>query len=440
MASLTGMAFTGSGRITMDDRAFLTALFEAAVTAAHPLAAMRAHLPARPKGRTIVVGAGKAAARMAQALESLVDWPISGVVVDRHGAQAATRHIKVFHAAHPVPDRAGHSASQALLRAVEGLTADDLVIALISGGGSALLPCPASGLSFEDEAAVTRALLTSGAPIDAMNAIRIQISGIKGGRLAKAAAPAKVVSFIVSDVVGDDPALVASGPTVPGRTGAAEALAAIEQYRIELPATVRAHIEADATPPPPANDPAFARNEVHIIASARVSLDAAARRAEALGVTAVILSENIEGEARDIGRMHAALAREFARGASPYPFPLVLLSGGETTVTLGNDSPGRGGRNGEFLLSFACDIAGMDGIHALAADTDGIDGSEDNAGAFADGASFERMIAASLNPRASLARHDAWTAFNAAGDLFVTGQTGTNVNDFRAILIGSGHR
>lgn len=419
----------------MDDRALLTALFDAAVKAAQPRDGMQALLPQRPKGRTVVIGAGKAAAQMAQVLESLVDWPISGVVVDRHGARADTKHIKVLHAAHPVPDRAGAQAAQVLLQTVAGLTEDDLVIALISGGGSALLPCPAPGLSFEDEAAVTQALLASGAPIDAMNAIRTQISGIKGGRLAMAAAPAKVVSFVVSDVVGDDPAIVASGPTVPGKVGAAEALDVIEQYRIALPEVVRAHIEANATPAPRVNDPAFARNQVHVLASARVSLEAAARRAAELGVTPVILSENIEGEAKDIGRMHAALAREFTRGNSPYPFPLVLLSGGETTVTLGSASPGRGGRNSAFLLSFACDIAGMKGIYALAADTDGIDGSEDNAGAFADGRSVERMIAAGIQPRASLVRHDAWSAFNAAGDLFVTGQTGTNVNDFRAILV-----
>lgn len=421
----------------MNDRALLAALFDAAVKAARPLDAMRALLPERPKGRTVVVGAGKAAARMAQALEALIDWPISGVVVDRHGAPSGTGRIKVLHAAHPVPDRAGAQAAQVLLQTVAGLTGDDLVIALVSGGGSALLPCPAAGLSFEDETAATQALLASGAPIDAMNAIRTQISGIKGGRLAKAAAPAKVVSFVVSDVVGDDPAIVASGPTVPGRTGAVQALEAIEQYRIDLPAAVRAHIEADTTPAPSADDPVFARNEVHVIASARVSLEAAAARAAELGVTPVLLSENIEGEAKDIGRMHAALARELARGNSPYPFPLVLLSGGETTVTLGGASAGRGGRNSEFLLSFACDIAGAGTVCALAADTDGIDGSENNAGAFADGTSIERMIAAGIKPRISLGRHDAWTAFDAAGDLFVTGPTGTNVNDFRAILIGS---
>ncbi|WP_417583164.1 glycerate kinase type-2 family protein [Pelagibacterium sp.] len=422
----------------MDERAFLTRLFEAAVKAADPFEQMRQRLPPKPKGRTLVVGAGKAAAQMAQALETLIDWPVEGVVVDRHGAVANTRDIKVLHAAHPVPDAAGMAAASTLLDAVKDLGKDDLVIALISGGGSALLPSPAGDLTLEDEIELNRALLASGAPISVMNACRTQISRIKGGRLAQAAAPAKVVSFIVSDVVGDDPSIVASGPTVPGQAAPSQdVLDAIEQFRIALPAAIRDHIAAERTPAPAQDDATFERNEVHVIASASLSLEAAAHCARELGITPILLSEAIEGEAKDIGKMHAAIALQFAKGVAPFSLPTVLISGGETTVTLGDRSPGRGGRNTEFLLSFALDIAGARAITALAADTDGIDGSQDNAGAFADGTSVSRMLQKGINPKSCLAAHDAWHAFDASGDLFVTGPTGTNVNDFRAILIGA---
>ncbi|ASY64742.1 D-glycerate 2-kinase [Sinorhizobium sojae CCBAU 05684] len=419
----------------IEPRPFLTSLFEAAVTAADPEAAIRAHLPARPKGRTIVVGAGKAASQMAAAFERLWDGPLEGTVVARHGPIEACKRIEVLQSAHPVPDEAGLVGSAALIERVQGLSEDDLVVALISGGGSALLPAPPTGLTLEDEIAVNRALLASGAPISAMNVVRKHVSRIKGGRLARAASPARVVSLVVSDVPGDNPAFVASGPTVPDRSSLEEAREIVSRYAMALPERVMAHLSSDAARAPSPDDPAFIGNEVHVIASATVSLEAAAARAREAGIEAVILSDAIEGEARDIGRMHAALAREVATRNRPATKPVVLLSGGETTVTISGNAYGKGGRNSELLLSLALDIDGVPGIDALAADTDGIDGSEDNAGAFADGASIARMRAAGIDPRAHLARHDAWSAFSASGDLFVPGPTGTNVNDFRAILI-----
>ncbi|MGV3552199.1 glycerate kinase type-2 family protein [Rhizobium sp.] len=420
--------------VELDPRAFLTSLFETAVRAADTLEAIRAHLPAKPRGRTIVIGAGKAASQMAASFEKLWDGDYEGVVVARHGPVEKTERIRVLQSAHPVPDAAGLVGSQALLDAVSGLSADDLVIALISGGGSALLPAPPEGLTLDDEIAVNKALLASGAPISAMNTVRKHVSRIKGGRLARAAYPARVVSLVVSDVPGDNPAYVASGPTVPDAGTAEEALRIVADYRMALPDAVMAHLRSEAAAAPKPDDAAFARNEVHVIASARVSLEAAAAEAKRQGVEAVILSDQIEGEARDIGKMHAALAREVALRDRPFARPVVILSGGETTVTI-TDVYGKGGRNSEFLLSFALDIEGVEGIDALAADTDGIDGSEDNAGAFADGGSAARIRKAASDPRSFLARHDAWSAFDAAGDLFVPGPTGTNVNDFRAILI-----
>lgn len=418
-----------------DGRGILAALFQAAVAAADPVAALRAHLPDPPRGRTVVIGAGKAATSMAAAFETLWTAPFSGVVVDRHGAHAQTRTIEVLYAAHPVPDPAGLEATQRLFDSVAGLTEDDLVIALISGGGSALLPAPAGALTFEDEIAVNRALLASGAPITAMNVVRKHVSAIKGGRLALAAAPARVVSLIVSDVAGDDPAMVASGPTVPDAASPADALAIVDEYRLHLPAAVMAHLESSEAAAPRPDDPAFARNSVKVIASARTSLMAAAEKARAMGIGTALLSDAIEGEAKDIGLMHAAMAREIACHGQPFPPPVVLLSGGETTVTLSGGTHGRGGRNTEFLLSLARGIEGVGRIEVLAADTDGIDGSEDNAGAFADGQSLSRMRAAGIDPETAARDHDAYTAFAAADDLFVTGPTGTNVNDFRAMLI-----
>lgn len=416
-----------------EDRELLAGLFRAAVEAADPEAALARHLPGRPTGRTVVVGAGKGAAQLAAAFERLWDGPVEGVVVTRYGYGAETRSIRVLEAAHPVPDAAGLAASRALFEAVRGLGPDDLVVALVCGGGSSLLPSPPGGLGLEDEAALNRALLASGAPISVMNAIRKHVSGIKGGRLAAAAHPARVVSLVVSDVPGDDPAQVASGPTVPDAVDLATARGLVEAWGIALPPAVAEWLERPEAAAPDPGDARFARNEVRVIASARLSLETAARAAEAAGVPAVILSDAIEGEARDVGRVHAAIAREVATRGRPFPRPVVILSGGETTVTLRAEG-GRGGRNTEFLLGFAIAAQGVP-LAALAADTDGIDGSEANAGAFADGTTAARLRAAGLDPVACLGRNDAFGAFERLGDLFVTGPTGTNVNDFRAILV-----
>ncbi len=417
-----------------DDKAFLTGLFDAAIRAADPETVLRAHMPERPKGRLILIGFGKGAAQMAAAFENLWDGPLEGVVVTRYGYGAPCRHVRVLEAAHPVPDDAGLQAGRALLGAVSDLTEDDLVVALACGGGSALLPAPPNGLTLDDEKALNTALLRSGAPIGVMNAIRKHVSRIKGGRLASAAFPARILSLVISDVPGDDPAEVASGPTVPSGTTLEAARHLVAAYGIKLPPQIAAFLESDDARAPDPQDAVFRNAETRVIASAALSLDAAAQSATKQGVPAVILSDAIEGEARDIGLMHAAMAREVAMRNRPFSAPVVLLSGGETTVTLRGDG-GRGGRNTEFLLSFARGIDGQSGIVALAADTDGIDGSEDNAGAFADGTSASRMRAAGIDPAAALAAHDAWGAFDAAGDLFVPGPTGTNVNDFRVILI-----
>jgi hydroxypyruvate reductase len=416
-----------------DPKQFLTSIFEAAVAAADPELTIRRHLPVKPKGRTIVIGAGKGSAQMAAAFEKAWDGPLEGVVVTRYGFAAPCERIKIVEASHPVPDANGLEAAKLLLQTVSGLSEDDLVVALVSGGGSALLPSPAGTLTLADEIAVNEALLASGAPISAMNTIRKHISGIKGGRLAAAAWPARVVSLVVSDIPGDNPALVASGPTVPDEATRDDALRMIETYRIALPANVMAHINSAAADAPQPSDPRFARNEVHVIASAAVSLDAAAEAARKQGVETVILSDAIEGEAREVGGVHAAIAREVAVRNRPFHKPVLILSGGETTVTL--RAKGKGGRNSEFLLAFAIGIDGIAGIDALAADTDGIDGSEDNAGAFADASTVARMHASGIDAKAMLAGNNAWTAFDSVGDLFVPGPTGTNVNDLRAILV-----
>ncbi|KQZ41224.1 MULTISPECIES: glycerate kinase [unclassified Ensifer] len=416
-----------------DPRRFLEALFTSAVAAADPEKVIAANLPARPKGRTVVVGAGKGAAQMAAAFERHWDGPLSGVIVTRYGYAAPCETIEVLEASHPLPDENGLLASKRLLAEVGGLTADDLVVALVCGGGSALLPSPPPGLTLEDEIAVNRALLASGAPISAMNAVRKHVSMIKGGRLAAAAYPAKVVSLIVSDIPGDDPALVASGPTLADASTREDALTLIERYSLNLPAKVMAWINSPESAAPSPDDPRFARNEVRLIASASVSLEAAAAEARAAGIDAIILSDAIEGEARDVGGVHAAIAREVVGRGRPFTKPVVVLSGGETTVTI--RGKGKGGRNSEFLLAMALGIDGAKGVSALAADTDGIDGSEDNAGAFADDTTIARLAAQRLDAATFLQKNDSWSAFDALGDLFKPGPTGTNVNDFRAILV-----
>lgn len=416
----------------MKPRELLSELFTAAVRAADPLTGIASRLPAPPRGRTVVVGAGKGAAQMARALESLWPTPLEGIVVTRYGYGCDTKSIRVIEASHPVPDAAGLTASGLLMEAVAGLTEDDLVIALICGGGSALLPAPPVGLTLQDEIAFNELLLASGAPIASMNVVRKHLSTIKGGRLA-AATKARVVSLIVSDIPGDNPAHVASGPTVADFSNRQQAQAVVAQYRLKLPQAALDHLASPSADAPRPDDPIFARHEHHIIASAGVSLEAAAAAARAHGIEAVILSDSIEGESRDVALVHAAIAREVATRNRPFSKPVVILSGGETTVTL-KERGGRGGRNGEFALAMALAI-GEQNIHVLAADTDGIDGSENNAGAFVDGDTLRRLREKGIDPRKLLDANDSYTCFEALGDLFVTGPTGTNVNDFRAILI-----
>lgn len=417
----------------MQDRELLTAMFNAAVKAADPENALAAHLPQPPShAKTVVIGAGKGAAQMAAALERLWPEPLTGIVITRYGYGCDTQSIQVVEAAHPVPDAAGLAAAQQLFGAIRDLEEDDLVIALICGGASALLPCPPAGLVLEDEVALNESLLASGAPISAMNTIRKHFSGIKGGRLA-AATKARVISLIVSDIPGDNPAFVGSGPTVPDRTTRADAQSMVEQYRIPLSSRMAAHLASPQADAPDPDDPVFARNTVSVIASARLSLESAAAVAQAQGVAAHILSDSIEGEARDVASVHSALAREISERDRPFAKPCVLISGGETTVTL-RGKGGRGGRNGEFALAAALGLQGT-AVSLLAADTDGIDGSESNAGAFVDGTTVQRLRDAGVDARQSLSRNDSYTAFEVLGDLFITGPTGTNVNDFRALIL-----
>ncbi len=425
----------------MDKRSALRALFDAAVAAALP-ERMAGFLPEPPKGRTVVIGAGKGAGSMAAALEKVWPHPLEGVVVTRYGHAVPTQRIRVLEARHPVPDAAGEAASRALLAAVEGLTADDLVIALISGGGSALLALPAPGLSLADLQAVNAALLASGAEIGAMNAVRKHVSAINGGRLALACAPARLVTLAISDVPGDDPAVIASGPTVPDPSTRAEALDIVRRHAMALPQAVMDWLGDPACESPKADHPAFARSAYHLIARPIDSLHAAAAKAAELGLPPVlVLGDTIEGEAKEVARVHLALARSVLEHGLPQKGPLVILSGGETTVTLPPNPKGRGGRNAEFALALLDAMAGLPPalqgrICALAADTDGIDGVEDNAGALVSGDSLARAAALGLKPRAFLDAHDAYGFFAAMDDLLVTGPTHTNVNDFRAIWVG----
>lgn len=418
-------------------RALLTDLFRAAVAAADPARIVPPALPDAPKGRVVVVGAGKASAAMAQALEGAFDGPLTGLVVTQYGYGAACGRIEIIEAAHPVPDAAGLAGADRMLKLVDGLTEDDLVIALISGGGSSLLCLPPDPVGLAVKQQVNAILLASGAPIAQMNAVRKHLSCIKGGRLAAAAAPARVVTLVISDIPGDDAALVASGPTIADESDSGAALDIVRQYAMDLPAPAMAWLRSPACAAPRPRDTEFDGNEVHLIATAQMSLEAAANKARSHGMTAHILSDAIVGEARDAGGFHAAIARQIAIRGQPFAAPALLLSGGETTVTLsaGGRRAGRGGRNTEFLLGFALGIEGLSGITALAADTDGIDGSENNAGAFADGGSMARLRATGHDPKAMQARNDAWGVFDALGDLLVTGPTWTNVNDFRAILV-----
>ena len=416
-----------------DPRAFLTSLFQTAVDAAAPALAIPKFLPERPRGRTIVVGAGKAAASMAAAVEAVWDGSLEGMVVTRYGHGFPTRRIEVVEAAHPVPDAQGERAARRMLALVRGLSPDDLVLCLISGGGSALLSAPAPGLTLDDKQAINRALLASGAGIAEMNCVRKHLSAIKGGRLAAAAAPARVVSLVISDVPGDDLAVIASGPTVPDPTTSADALAILDAYRIEVSPRVRAHIASPASETPKPGDLAFARIENRLIAAPALSLRAAAAFARERGVAPLLLGDAIEGEAREVGKAFAGLALGCRRLGEPARPPCVLLSGGETTVTVRGQ--GRGGRNAEFALGLALALDGAADVYALAADTDGIDGAGDNAGAYIEPDTLAQARAAGLDPRKRLGDNDAYPVFAAVGGLVMTGPTRTNVNDFRAILV-----
>ena len=415
------------------DTAFLRRLFDAALEAADPAKAVPGFLPKPPKGRTVVLGAGKAGAAMAKAVEENWEGPLEGLVVTRYGHGADCRRIEVIEAAHPVPDAAGRDAAKRILAMAQGLGADDLLLCLISGGGSALLALPAPGISLEEKQAVNRALLKSGAAIDEMNCVRKHLSAIKGGRLAAAAAPAKVVSLLISDVPGDDPAVIASGPTIADPTSFADASAILEKYGISAPSSVSTLLREASEETPKPGDPRLEQAEAIVVAKPQASLEAAAALAREAGITPVILGDSIEGEAREVAQVMAGIARQVAQYGQPAQSPCVLLSGGETTVTV--RGAGRGGRNAEFLLALTVALDGLPGVFSLACDTDGIDGSEDNAGAMATPDTLSRAAALGLDAKAMLANNDGYSFFARLDDLIETGPTRTNVNDFRAILI-----
>ncbi|MBK7235024.1 MAG: glycerate kinase [Sterolibacteriaceae bacterium] len=417
-------------------RALLRSMFDAAVAAAQPALCLPPHLPPRPRGRLVVIGAGKASAAMARAVEDNWDGPLEGLVVTRYGYGVPCSRIEIVEAAHPVPDAAGIEAAQRILRKVQGLGADDLVLALISGGGSALLAAPAPGLTLEDKQTVNRALLRSGATISEMNCVRRHQSALKGGRLAAACHPAKVRSLLISDVPGDDPIDIASGPTVPDPTTCADALAIVRRYDIELAHGVRAVLESGAGESVKPGDARLAGSETRMIATPQMALEAAAAVARQAGIAAHILGDSIEGEAREVARVMAGIALQVASRGQPFAPPCVLLSGGETTVTV--RGKGRGGRNVEFLLALALALNGRPGIHAIAGDTDGVDGQEEIAGAWLAPDTLARALASGIRPRERLDDNDGHGFFEALGDSVVSGPTLTNVNDFRAILITRG--
>ena len=419
--------------MTTEPRALLRRMFDAAVGAAQPALCVPAHLPEPPKGRLVVIGAGKASAAMARAVED--HWPgdLSGLVVTRYGYTVPCERIEIVEAAHPVPDAAGMEAARRIRALVQGLTPDDLVLCLISGGGSALLALPLDGLTLEDKQAVNRALLKSGATIAEMNCVRRHLSAVKGGRLAAACHPARVVTLLLSDVPGDDPMDIASGPTVADPTTCGDALAIVRRYGIDVPAHVLAVLESGRGESVKPGDPRLAGCEARMIAAPQMALEAAALVAAEAGYPVHILSDRIEGEARDVGKALAGLALQVAERGQPFTAPCILLSGGETTVTVRGQ--GRGGRNVEFLLSLGVALGGHPRIHALAGDTDGVDGLEEIAGAHLGPDSLARAWSRGINPKDRLADNDGHGFFEALGDSLVTGPTLTNVNDFRAILI-----
>lgn len=419
--------------MSIDRRQTLMDMFGAAVGAASPAVCLPPNLPARPAGKVIVVGAGKAAAAMAAAVEASMPPPLDGLVVTRYGHGVRCSHIEVVEAGHPVPDAAGVAAAARILAKVKNLSADDLVLALISGGGSSLLAMPAAGISLEDKQDLNRALLKSGARIDEMNCVRKHLSAIKGGRLVGAAAPARVVSLIISDVPGDDLSGIASGPTVPDLTTRAQAAAILKKYKIDVPASVLARLGDPDSETPKPGESCFANARSLLIATPQVSLEAAAAVAQAAGFAPVILGTAIEGEARDVALVHAGIVKQIQAFGQPAKLPCAVISGGETTVTIRGN--GRGGRNAEFLLSLAMGLDSSPGVCAIACDTDGIDGSEDNAGAIIDAETLRRAVDLNMDAVEYLQRNDAYTYFQRLGDLVVTGPTLTNVNDFRAVLI-----
>ena len=419
---------------TFEPRQFLLDLYASAVDAVSAEKCLPAYLPQPSKlGRTLVIGAGKGAAAMAKAVED--NWPgtITGLVVTRYGHGVACKQIEVIEAAHPVPDEAGRQAATRILQMVQGLTENDVVLCLISGGGSSLLALPSVGISLEQKQRINKALLKSGATISEINFVRKHLSAIKGGRLALACRPARVVTLLISDVPGDDPSIIASGPTLPDSSTCLDALAVLRKYAIDVPANIVRHLASGAGETPKPGDPRFTHNSAHVIATAQDALEAAAAKARAAGITPYILSDSLEGEARDVALMHAAMAKQVVKHGQPMSKPCVLISGGETTVTV--RGTGRGGRNAEFLLSLAVALNGHAGIHAIACDTDGIDGSEDNAGAVLAPDSMARAEALDISARKLLENNNAYEFFSKLGDLVVSGPTRTNVNDFRAILI-----
>jgi len=417
----------------IEPRQLLRRMFDAAISSAQPAVCLPSFLPNPPTGRTIVIGAGKASAAMAQALESNWLGALSGLVVTRYGYAVPCSHIEIIEAAHPVPDAAGMNAAKRMMAMVDGLSSDDLVICLISGGGSALLPLPHENLDLETKQTLNQALLNSGATISEINCVRRHLSAIKGGRLAAACFPAKVVTLLISDVPGDQPVDIASGPTVADPTTCSDALSILRRYQIHLTHAVRDLLESGRGESIKPNDSRLAHTETHIIATPQAALEAAAKVAQESGINAHILSDSIEGEARDVGKVLGALALQVAQRNQPFTAPCVLLSGGETTVTVRGS--GRGGRNVEFLLSLGITLDGHAGIYALAGDTDGVDGQEEIAGAYLAPESFARAWSLGMKPKDALENNDAHTFFTALGDSIVTGPTLTNVNDFRAILI-----
>lgn len=408
-------------------------MFDAAINAAQPAHCLPPHLPSPPAGRLLVIGAGKASAAMAKAVEDNWPGPLAGIVVTRYGYAVACRRIEIVEAAHPVPDAAGLSAARRILAAVKGLGADDTVLCLISGGGSALLALPIDGLTLEHKQAVNKALLKSGATISEMNVVRRHLSAIKGGRLAAACHPAKVVTLLISDVPGDRPMDIASGPTVADSTSCADALAILKRYAIDVPSQVIDILQSGRGETVKPGDPRLAGIDTRMIATPQLALEAAGRVAREAGIAPVILGDSIEGEARDVGKVMAGIALEVARHGQPFMPPCVLLSGGETTVTVRGN--GRGGRNVEFLLSLGIALDARPGIHAIAGDTDGVDGMEEIAGAYLAPDTLDRAWAKGIRPRDALDGNDGHGFFEALGDAVITGPTLTNVNDFRAILV-----